>query len=187
MGDVTDETPDSEAVADEVPAEPGTSAGTPVAEEPSDRPESEASLTVRSMLTTAVVMGAVLMVFATVQPSLIFRNNTPTGGDMGAHVWGPAYLRDVLLPHWRLTGWSMDWYAGFPMYRFYMVVPALLTVLIDVFLPYGIAFKITAVVGLVVFPYAAWFMGRIAKLAYPVPELLAVGAVMFLYLSLIHI
>ena len=181
MGDVTDETPDSEAVADEVPAEPERSAGTPVAAEPTDRPESEASLTVRSMLTTAVVMGAVLMVFATVQPSLIFRNNTPTGGDMGAHVWGPAYLRDVLLPHWRLTGWSMDWYAGFPMYRFYMVVPALLTVLIDVFLPYGIAFKITAVVGLVVFPYAAWFMGRIAKLAYPVPELLAVGAVMFLY------
>lgn len=143
--------------------------------------DSEASHTVRSMLTTAVVMGAMLMVFATVQPGLIFRNNTPTGGDMGAHVWGPAYLRDVLLPHWRLTGWSMDWYAGFPMYRFYMVVPALLTVLIDVFLPYGIAFKITAVIGLVVFPYAAWFMGRIARLAYPLPELLAVGAVMFLY------
>ena len=75
----------------------------------------------------------------------------------------------------------MDWYAGFPMYRFYMVVPALLTVLLDVFLPYGIAFKITAVIGLVVFPYAAWFMGRIAKLAYPLPELMAVGAVMFLF------
>ncbi|MEY3340891.1 MAG: hypothetical protein RLZZ269_802, partial [Actinomycetota bacterium] len=32
-----------------------------------------------------------------IQPSLIFRDSTPTGGDMGAHVWGPAYLRDHLL------------------------------------------------------------------------------------------
>jgi len=67
------------------------------------------------------------------------------------------------------------------MYRFYMVLPALLTVLLDVFLPYGIAFKITAVCGLVAFPAAAWFMGRVARLPYPVPELLAVAAVFFMY------
>ena len=42
---------------------------------------------------------------------------------MGAHVWGPAYLRDHILPHWRLSGWAPDWYAGFPMYQFYMVHP----------------------------------------------------------------
>ena len=143
--------------------------------------DSELSLTLKSMVTTAIVLGATLMVFATMQPSLIFRNNTPTGGDMGAHVWGPAYLRDVLLPHWRLTGWSMDWYAGFPMYRFYMVVPALLIVLLDVVLPYGIAFKIIAVLGLVAFPAAVWAMGKLSKLAYPLPELLTIGAVMFLY------
>ena len=35
---------------------------------------------------------------------LWFDNTTPTGGDMGAHVWSPAYLRDVLLPAFRLTG-----------------------------------------------------------------------------------
>ena len=33
---------------------------------------------------------------------------------MGAHVWGPAYLRDHLLPNGRITGWAPDWYAGFP-------------------------------------------------------------------------
>jgi hypothetical protein len=38
-------------------------------------------------------------------------------------VWGPAFLRDHLLPSWRLNGWSMDWYAGMPAYRFYMVLP----------------------------------------------------------------
>ncbi|MCH2628642.1 MAG: hypothetical protein MKZ75_11270, partial [Acidimicrobiales bacterium] len=37
-------------------------------------------------------------------PSEIFVDSTPTGGDMGAHVWGPAFLRDELLPSWQLRG-----------------------------------------------------------------------------------
>lgn len=136
--------------------------------------------TFKSMSTTAVVLGATLIILSILHPNLILKNNTPTGGDMGAHVWGPAYLRDVLLPHWRLTGWSMDWYSGLPAYRFYMVVPALAIVLLNVILPYGIAFKIIVVVGLVSFPFCVHFMGRIAKLAYPLPELMVVGATMFL-------
>ena len=136
--------------------------------------------TFKSMSTTAVVLGATLIVLSILHPGLILKNNTPTGGDMGAHVWGPAYLRDVLLPHWRLTGWSMDWYSGLPAYRFYMVVPALAIVFLNVILPYGIAFKIIVVTGLVAFPFCVHFMGRIAKLAYPLPELMVVGATMFL-------
>jgi 6-pyruvoyl-tetrahydropterin synthase related domain len=142
--------------------------------------DSEWVETFKAMSTTAVVLGATLIVLSIVHPNLILRNNTPTGGDMGAHVWGPAYLRDVLLPHWRLTGWSMDWYSGLPAYRFYMVVPALAIVLLDVLLPYGIAFKIIVVAGLVAFPWCVHFMGRIARLAYPLPELMVVGATLFL-------
>jgi len=137
--------------------------------------------TFKAMSTTAVVLGATLMVLAVVHPDLILRNNTPTGGDMGAHVWGPAYLRDVLLPQWKLTGWSMDWYAGLPTYRFYMVLPALLIVFINLVLPYGIAFKIVVVLGLVAFPVCVLIMGRVAKLRYPLPELMVVGATMFLF------
>jgi hypothetical protein len=136
--------------------------------------------TIKSMSTTAVVLGATLIILSVLHPDLILRNNTPTGGDMGAHVWGPAYLRDVLLPHWRLTGWSMDWYAGLPAYRFYMVVPALAIVALDVVLPYGIAFKLIVVSGLIAFPWCAYFMGRITKLAYPLPELMVIGATFFL-------
>ena len=141
--------------------------------------ESEWVATFKAMSTTAVVLGATLIVLSILHPNLILRNNTPTGGDMGAHVWGPAYLRDVLLPHWRLTGWSMDWYSGLPAYRFYMVVPALAIVLLDVLLPYGVAFKIIVVAGLVAFPWCVHFMGRVARLAYPLPELMVVGATLF--------
>ena len=65
------------------------------------------------------------------QPDLLLRDTTPAGGDMGAHVWGPAYLRDHLLPHGQVAGWTGDWYAGFPAYQFYMVVPSLLIVVLN--------------------------------------------------------
>lgn len=115
-----------------------------------------------------------------VQPSLLVQVNTPTGGDMGAHVWAPAYLRDHLLPNWRLNGWSMDWYSGFPVYRFYMVVPALLIVALDVVLPYGVAFKLVAVAGIVTLPISLYLFGRLARFAYPLPELFAVVGMIYL-------
>ena len=53
-------------------------------------------------------------------------------GTWAAHVWGPAFLRDELLPRFQLSGWTPDWYGGFPAFHFYMVVPALAIVILDV-------------------------------------------------------
>jgi hypothetical protein len=131
--------------------------------------------------TVVLVGGCTLVVFRTMHPSLLFTNSTPTGGDMGAHVLGPAFLRDHLLPTFRLSGWSMDWYAGLPIYRFYMVVPALLILFFDVVLPYGVAFKLVAVIGLVTFPFACWTFGHLARFAFPLPPLFAVAGTVFLY------
>ncbi|NBP49796.1 MAG: hypothetical protein EBU70_01140 [Actinobacteria bacterium] len=129
--------------------------------------------------TVVAVGGAMLAVLLSLHPRLIVADNTPTGGDFGAHVWGPAYLRDHLLP--RLTGWSMDWYAGLPVYRFYMVVPALAIVALDALVPYGVAMKIVAVAGPVALPWCAWRFGRLARLPFPVPEAFAVASTIFLF------
>ncbi len=95
-----------------------------------------------------VVVACGAFVFWVVHPELVLRNTTPTGGDMGAHVWGPAYLRDHLLPSLRLTGWSPDWYAGFPAFEFYMVVPALMIVWVNVgLLPWWTFPAVAALVG----------------------------------------
>ena len=102
------------------------------------------------------------------RPSLLFSNTTPTGGDMGAHVWGPAYLRDHILPHWRLTGWANDWYAGFPMYVFYMLPPALMVVALDVVLPYGEALKIVSALGILT--PADLLLGLREALRHAVPD-----------------
>ena len=107
-------------------------------------------------------------VFGMMRPDLIFRANTPTGGDMGAHVYLPAFLRDQLFGHGRILGWSNDWYAGFPVLYFYFPLPALVTVLLDVVLPYGVAFKLVTVAGLVAMPFASYFLARAIGFARPI-------------------
>src|SRR5687767_6255198 len=80
----------------------------------------------QAVVTTFVVVASGLYVLLQLQPGLIVADTTAAGGDMGAHVWGPAYLRDHLLPHGRITGWTPDWYAGFPALHFYFPLPSLL-------------------------------------------------------------
>jgi uncharacterized membrane protein len=136
---------------------------------------------VEAWVTFGVVAACVVFVWIQLQPELILRNTTPNGGDMGAHVWAPAYLRDHLLPQFRLTGWTPDWYAGFPALHFYMVPPMLAIVALDLVLPYGIAFKLIAVSGVIALPIACWAFGRLSRVAFPAPALFSVGAVLFLF------
>lgn len=136
-------------------------------------------------ITTLVIMQVVHfnpIPFLGSDGDLIFDDTTPTGGDMGAHVWAPAFLRDTFLPNFQLSGWTMDWYGGLPLYRFYMVIPALAIVALDAvpFVSYGVAFKLVAMSGLVTFPAACWAFGRLAAFRHPIPELFAFGAVCFL-------
>ncbi len=128
-----------------------------------------------------VAVASSAFVFWGLGPSDIFTDSTPTGGDMGAHVWGPAFLRDHLLPSFQLRGWSPDWYAGFPAMQFYMVLPYLFIVLFDLLLPYGVAFKIVAISGVVLMPLAAWAMGRLSSWREPLPGLMAVAALLFVF------
>lgn len=82
--------------------------------------------------TACIVTLATLFVVVHTRPWLWVLDTTPTGGDFAAHVWAPAYLRDVLLSELRLTGWSHDWYVGFPIFTFYMVTPFILIVILNV-------------------------------------------------------
>jgi hypothetical protein len=172
------------------------------------------------------VIACALFIFLNLHPKEILDSAVPSGGDMGAHVWGPAFLRDHLLTHGRLSGWTPDWYAGFPAYLFYMVVPSLLIVALDVGvfggwlmivpiaagaglvflstrlegwrrwatvaaavavvvlgveLPYGTAFKLVTVLGVLSLPVCAYAFGRLADLPFPGPALLSVGSVLFLF------
>ncbi len=104
----------------------------------SDETDAPARRDRRAVITGGIVAAATIFVVWTMSPWTWFLDTTPTGGDMGAHVWSPAFLRDELLPNFRLTGWSPDWYAGFPAFTFYMVLPSLAIVMVNV----GIGFDL---------------------------------------------
>ncbi len=135
----------------------------------------------RAWVEAAVVVASCVAVVAWLDPGGIVSASTPTGGDMGAHVWGPAFLRDELLPAGSLRGWSPDWYAGMPAMQFYMVLPYLMIVVADVVLPYGVAFKLVAISGVVSMPAAAWLMGRLAGWAQPLRMLLPAALLLFVF------
>jgi hypothetical protein len=113
----------------------------------------------------------------------LFLANTPTGGDMGAHVLLPKVLMEDLLPSGRILGWSMDWYAGFPAMYFYFPLPALTTVLLDLVLPYGVAFKLTTIVGLLALPTCAYFFVKLQGFPRFVAAIAGVAGSLFVFME----
>src|SRR4051794_36469012 len=135
----------------------------------------------QTVITVGVVPVAAVYIFLQLQPGLLVAKTTAAGGDMGAHVWGPAYLRDHLLPHGRITGWAPDWYAGFPALHFYFSLPSLLIVILNAVLPYNVAFKLITVAGVLTLPVAAWFFAKSTGLRYPGPVVVGLATLFFLF------
>ncbi len=156
-------------------------AGVPPQRTEGSRPRGRNVAVLQRRLGITCIVGACLFVFWQMRPDLLFSNTTPAGGDMAAHVWGPAYLRDHLLPAGRLSGWAPDWYAGFPAYHFYMVLPSLIIALASFVIPYGVAFKLVAVAGLVTLPLTAALFVRLGGLRFPAPAVAAMFTLPFLF------
>ena len=76
---------------------------------------------------------------------LVFLNTMPTGGDMGAHVVPIKYFIENFALNFQLNGWSNDWFAGYPLYFFYFPLPAVVTFLLNLVFPYGVAFKLMVI------------------------------------------
>ena len=126
------------------------------------------------VVTFAVVVLGTVLILATLNPANLFSNTTPTGGDLGSHVWGPRYLIDHLLPKFRLSGWTPDWYDGFPAYQFYMVVPSLFVVLLHVGLPWYLAIPCAGLA--IVVALGGWLRDRLYRFRW---ALVVLGFVLF--------
>lgn len=131
----------------------------------------------------AILFGAAATILVVMRLDQILLANTPSGGDMGAHVLIPAYVRDSLLSEGRLLGWSNDWYAGFPILYFYFPLPAFTIVLLDVVLPYGVAFKLVTVAGLAALPFASYYFAQCIGLSRPVALVGGVAGSTFVFME----
>ena len=128
-----------------------------------------------------VAVAAVIFVVVALRPALLFANTTPTGGDLGGHVWGPAFVRAHLFDRGLLAGWSNAWFGGFPAFRFYMPVPALGAVALGLIFHYGVALKLMVALPLVALPLIAWRWGVAARLPHPGPAMCALASLLFLF------
>ena len=75
---------------------------------------------------------------------------------MGAHVWLPWFLEHNWFPKFRLSGWSPDWYAGFPVGQYYFPFPSVMVAVLNIVMPYDVAFKLVTVSGPIMLPAAAY-------------------------------
>jgi hypothetical protein len=129
-------------------------------------------------LTPVVLVAITLFIFWQLKPGALFSASLPTGGDLGGHVASPAELRHILP---RLTGWTSNYFGGYPAYEFYMPIPALVVLAFNLVLPYGFAFKLVVALIVLALPVAAWALGRLSRLPAPVPVAMAIAVLPFLF------
>ena len=138
-------------------------------------------------VTAAADAGILLALFGLLlsffRPELLFSLTTTTGGDTGAHVYTPWYLKNHLLPKGMLSGWSPDWYAGFPLLHFYFPLVVTFQAVASYLIPYDISFKLGTILGTFFLPVAVYLMLRLMRFAFPTPIIGAVFSIAFLFMT----
>ena len=126
-------------------------------------------------------IAALLLVYFT--PNLLLSKTTTTGGDTGAHIYAPWYLRTHLFEKGLISGWSPGWFAGFPMLHFYFPLIAAFQALVSFIIPYEIAFKLGTILGIFFMPVGAYLMLRVMRFDFPIPLVGAITMVSFLFMD----
>jgi len=115
------------------------------------------------------------------KPSLFLLKSTTTGGDTGSHYYPAQYMKDYLLPNFKLTGWSPGWYAGLPIFHFYMPLCYLLMSILGYFISLQISFKIITILGSFLLPLATFYCFKFMKFKFPKPIIAALFSLIFLF------
>jgi uncharacterized membrane protein YsdA (DUF1294 family) len=140
----------------------------------------------KAFWTTERIVDALLVaavIFVTIwelHPNLLVSSTLLTGGDTGSHLAAPAYLRSTGNP-FNFTPWDPGWFAGFPLYTYYFVLPDVLATFASYLIGFAVAFKLATVLGSVLMPIAAYSMGRLFRAPRPIPVALALATLPFLF------
>ena len=132
------------------------------------------------LLDAAIVVVIIYVILWSLHPSLVFSTSLITGGDTGAHLALPAYLK-TQGNLFNLTPWYPGWFAGMPAYTYYFVLPDILAVLASYVIGFAVAFKLATILGSVLMPITAYAMGRLFRAPRPVPIALALATLPFLF------
>jgi hypothetical protein len=131
-------------------------------------------------ITVVTIAAVILVTLSQLHLSHLFSDTTTTGGDTGAHIAMPWYMRSMIT-HGHLTGWYPGWYDGMPLYTFYFTLPDFFVAVGSWIIPFNVAFKLGTILGSVLLPITAWACGRFFRLRPPIPTLLAAATLPFLF------
>ena len=131
--------------------------------------------------TALCVIGSTVFVIAQLRPGLILGPSTDVGGDTAAHIVASFYLIHHLIPRGQLSGWDPQWWGGFPLYVFYFPLPAVVIAALAPILSFTVAFKIVTVLGTILLPAVGYAFGRLAGFARPIPALISVATLAFIF------
>jgi hypothetical protein len=128
----------------------------------------------------ALLLAAELLLLAALAPSDALRNVLPYGSDHTGHPYNVSELA-ANLRHFRLTGWSQGWFAGFPTGVLYPVLAPGVAAVGSLIVPLAVSYKLTVLAAPLLLPPCAYLAGRMARLPRAYPILLAVFTVPFLF------
>ncbi|HIJ57212.1 MAG TPA: hypothetical protein HPQ03_13980 [Deltaproteobacteria bacterium] len=106
-----------------------------------------------------------------------------TGGDTASWHNIAHHLSKVLLPNFRLTGWDMGNFCGYPNFNFYFLPPFLLAVIpSNLFgIPLTISLKWVIMSGIFLLPVATYSGLRNMGYRFPAPIIGSAGSLLFVF------
>ncbi len=135
----------------------------------------------KTNLLVFLVIFAFLLSYFT--PELILKDTTIAGGDTSSQYIYADYMKNYLLPNWKVSGWFPGAYAGFPVFQFYFFPPFLLAAIMGYVIPLTVAFKIVTILGIFSLPPAAFFAMRFMRFGFPAPIIAAAFTLPFLFME----
>jgi len=115
------------------------------------------------------------------KPDLILSKTTTSGGDMGSMNYLAQYMRDYLLPHGEITGWSPGRWAGYPIFQWIFPLPYIAIAFLSYLIPLEIAFKIITISGVFLLPLVTFIALKMMGFEFPMPTISSILCLFFLF------
>jgi len=132
------------------------------------------------LISLLIMLLIYIFLFAQIPWNLIFTDTMVAGGDTGSHNY-IAYKLASIFP--TIKTWTHDWYGGFPFLYFYPPLMFVISTLLSFILKLNVAFKLTTLLGTLLLPICVYFGLKFLKFKNFIPEIGAVGSIMFLFLE----
>jgi hypothetical protein len=135
------------------------------------------------IINIAVLILVVLFLFSYFKPELLLSKTITTGGDMASHYYTADYMKNYLLPHGKVSGWTPGNYAGFPILNFYFSLPFVLMALLSYIIPLEVSFKLITILGILSLPFTTFFFFKLVRFRFPIPVIAATFSLFFIFIE----